>query len=58
MIYNNVTQQVKLREQDMATSVIAVLNLYNNNLDNLEDINDIERSILPYSQLLHIRTYN
>ena len=47
MIHDNVTQQVRLREQDMATSVVAVPNLYNNNLDNLEDVNDIERFMLP-----------
>ena len=47
MIRNNVTQQVRLREQDIATSVVAVLNLYNNNFDDLEDVNNIERSMLP-----------
>ncbi len=58
MIRDNVTRQVGLREQDMATSVVAVPNPYNNNLDDLEDVDDIERSMLPQSRLLHARTYN
>ena len=46
---NKIMQQVRLHKQDMKLSIALVLNPYNNNLDNLEDIDNAESSLLIYS---------
>ena len=48
-MYNKIIQQVGLHKQDIKLSIALVLNPYNNNFDNLEDIDNAKGSLLIYS---------